>query len=138
MGDLGPSGCSSSILVLGSSTNTTVTPCSGTGCGADTCAAQGRHISCIMLLLVSYIVGVQVVAACASVAHLGTWHSAWAKRCCRLWRTCALFSDSLRLADCTMCTLLVMRAAACVHTTRVPPRQRMLQLAPQSTNCVAA
>lgn len=31
MGDLSPSGCSSSILVFGSSTNTTVTPCSGTG-----------------------------------------------------------------------------------------------------------
>lgn len=40
MGDLSPSGCSSSILVFGSSTNTTVTPCSGTGWGSDTCSSH--------------------------------------------------------------------------------------------------
>jgi hypothetical protein len=40
MGEAWPSGCNSSILVLGSSTNTTVTPCSGTGFGADTCTTH--------------------------------------------------------------------------------------------------
>ena len=42
MGDPGPSGSSSSSLVLGSSTNTTVTPCSGSACGSLTCSGGTR------------------------------------------------------------------------------------------------
>ena len=38
MGEFSPSGSSSSILVLGSVTNTTVTPCSGCGTGSETWA----------------------------------------------------------------------------------------------------
>ena len=34
MGELSPSGCRSSSFVLGSSTNTVVTPCSGRSCGS--------------------------------------------------------------------------------------------------------
>src|SRR6187200_1724971 len=38
IGDVAPSGSSSSILVLGSVTNTTVTPCAGCAIGSDTSA----------------------------------------------------------------------------------------------------
>ena len=38
IGDFSPRGCSNSILVLGSSTNTTVTPCAGCALGALTLA----------------------------------------------------------------------------------------------------
>ena len=38
IGEASPSGCKSSILVFGSSTKTTVTPCSGSSCGSPTAA----------------------------------------------------------------------------------------------------
>ena len=40
IGDPSPSGSRSSILVFGSATKTTVTPCSGCGTGADTSAPR--------------------------------------------------------------------------------------------------
>ena len=38
IGESSPSGCSSSILVFGRTTNTVVTPCAGTSSGAETSA----------------------------------------------------------------------------------------------------